>query len=96
MKLIKDIQSSFNPKTIYAKAGEEVELINKKGIVWIVRKPGEKDGFPVLKIYVSEDDKAVILTQHIEQSVPDTTAIINRVSVSKTKKAKPLNQKELF
>jgi hypothetical protein len=65
LKVTQDITSTFNPKTIYAKAGEEVELVTKKGVVWIVKKPGEKDGFPVLKIYVVEDDNTPITIDKI-------------------------------
>ena len=94
MKLTKTITSKCNPKRVYACAGEEVEVISNDEVVCLVRKIGEVDGFPVLKIYLSEDDNEIIITPPIQQPIPDTTVISNKASVSK--KAKPTKQQTLF
>lgn len=94
MKLLKTVYSDFNSGKIYGNAGEEVELVNKKGVVWIVKLKGAVDGFPALKCDISCDDDAPIILD----DAPGTASqnkIPNRVSVSRTK-AKPINQPSLF
>lgn len=92
MKLLKTIYSDFNSGKIYGNAGEEVELANKKGVVWIVKLKGAVDGFPALKCDISEDDNAEITLD----AVPDTAVtntIINK-GVGIRKKATPIKQQK--
>jgi hypothetical protein len=93
VKLLKTIYSDFNKGEIYGKAGEEVELINKKGVVWLVKLKGAVDGFPALKCDISCDDDALIL-----DDAPRTASIntITNKGVGSRRKATPINQAELF
>jgi hypothetical protein len=95
MKLLKTVYSSFKSGKVYAYAGEEVELVNKKGVVWIVKKPGDINGFPALKCDISEDDSAEI-TLDDAPAAASINIITNKGVDSKSKKATPIEQQTLF
>lgn len=91
MKAIKDIHSSFNPKTIYAKANEPLKLINNRdGVLIVENENGNR--FSATQDEVTRDEK---LTLDVVSSITTAPIITNRVSVQRTK-AKPINQTELF
>jgi len=92
MKLLKTIYSTLNPNYVFGYAGDEVKIICGNHDLIMVENIKTEVQFSIEKKFIGKDNDDLLIT-HI-QSVPDTTEIINRVSVSK--KAKPNKQQSLF
>lgn len=102
MKLLKTIYSTLNTDYVFGNAGDEVIIICRNNDLLMVENIKTQDQFSVERKFIGNDNDDLLTTQI--QSVPDTTEIINKVSVSDTtiktvrlsKKAKPNKQQSLF
>jgi len=93
MVLLNDVASSYNPKIIYGKKGEEVKIISEDfGDVLIVETT-DGNRFSMLKNQANNSiNEKSIATPDAVVPMPN---INNKVSAS-NKKAAPTNQQSLF
>lgn len=93
MKAKRNIPSLFNPKEVYASAGEKLKLIkNRDGVLIVENEEGKC--FAALPEEVTDYDFEITLD---DAPAAASTKINKQNGVgSKSKKATPINQQTLF
>jgi len=94
-RLLCDIVSHY--KQLYASQGEEVTVISTNGITVYIVEKSNGFRFPCKAEFLTDDEDVKVESKNV---APDTATnnkqITNRVPVSKTKRAAPINQPSLF